>query len=248
MNRELEDKYLGRIAELHQRVVPLLKSLSAETDPTIISEALPKATWVPLDLSVDNPSVCAEGVKNPLEFHDFIFNQIAQMNAQVGYGGVFENRGWYQRSDVFGCGEDVRNLHIGLDLWCRSDVSVVCPIDGVIHSFQNNDNFLDYGPTIILEHRVEELAFYSLYGHLSIDSLAGKKIGQQVYKGQEFGRIGSPPGNGGWPPHLHFQLMLDLLGKIGDFPGVCSPSHRTLYELLCPSPLLLLMGSDKACM
>jgi len=241
MEREYEADLLGRMRLIHERAVPLLRKLSLTTNPNVISPDLPKSFWTPLDLSVNNPLLVAQGVKNPLEFHDFIFDQISKERAHVGYGGVFETREWYQRSDIFGAGQEVRNLHIGLDIWCAAGTSVVCPVEGVVHSFQNNKNFLDYGPTVILEHNVEGETFYSLYGHLSLDSLSDKKVGQKIEKDECFGWIGDPSHNGGWPPHLHFQLMLDMLGNSGDFVGVCSPEKRGLYELVCPSPLLLLL-------
>ena len=37
--------------------------------------------------------------------------------------------------------------------------------------------------------------------------------------GQEIARLGDFPSNGDWPPHLHFQLITDLLDREGDFPG-----------------------------
>ncbi len=241
MEREHDADLIGRMRLMHERVVPLLRELSLMTNPNVISPDFPKSSWVPLDLSVHNPLLVAQGVKPPVEFHDFIFDQIAEKHAQVGYGGVFETREWYQRSNIFGVGHEVRNLHIGLDIWCATGTSVVCPVDGVIHSLQNNNHFLDYGPTIILEHNVAGSTFYSLYGHLSLDSLRDKTVGQKIKKDESFGWIGDSSHNGGWPPHLHFQLMLDMLGKSGDFVGVCSPEKRGFYELVCPSPLLLLL-------
>jgi murein DD-endopeptidase MepM/ murein hydrolase activator NlpD len=202
--KQLDDA-ISLATPLHQRAVPILRRLSAETNPTVLSADLSKSDWIPLDLSVDNPGLAAVDVKNPVGFDNFIFSQITEKGARVGYGGVFENRSWYQRSDVFGSGEEIRNLHIGLDLWCEAGIAVVCPIDGVIHSFQNNDKFLDYGPTIILEHTIEGLTFYSLYGHLSVESLKDKRVGQRIYKDEEFGSIGASSVNGGWPPHLHFS-------------------------------------------
>ena len=38
-------------------------------------------------------------------------------------------------------------------------------------------------------------------------------------------RIGTTAENGGWPPHLHFQLITDLLDRHGDFPGVADPGR-----------------------
>jgi hypothetical protein len=48
--------------------------------------------------------------------------------------------------------------------------------------------------------------------------------------------IGPRPENGNWPPHLHFQVMLDLLGNSGDYPGVAYPDQREVWTSICPDP------------
>ena len=89
-------------------------------------------------------------------------------------------------------------------------------------------------------------AWYTLYGHLSRDSLTGLRTGQRIKAGQEIGRIGPHPENGDWAPHLHFQLMTDLLGREGDFPGVAPPSQREVWLSLSPDPNLVLGIPDLA--
>ncbi|MDO8834538.1 MAG: phosphotransferase, partial [Vicinamibacterales bacterium] len=81
--------------------------------------------------------------------------------------------------------------------------------------------------------------FYTLYGHLSRASVAGLREGQAVAKGTCIARIGAETENGGWPPHLHFQVIADLLGRRGDFPGVARPSDRRVWLSLCPDPNLV---------
>ncbi len=41
---------------------------------------------------------------------------------------------------------------------------------------------------------------------------------------------GLAPTNGDWAPHVHFQIILDLLDLGRDFPGVCRASERELVE------------------
>ncbi|HEY7833217.1 MAG TPA: aminotransferase class III-fold pyridoxal phosphate-dependent enzyme, partial [Ktedonobacterales bacterium] len=119
---------------------------------------------------------------------------------------------------------------------------VYAPLDGVVHSLQNNAAPRDYGPTIILRHTVDagRLTFYTLYGHLSLDSLDGLREGMVVTRGTEIARIGDEQVNGGWPPHVHFQLIADLLDKRGDFPGVARPSQRAVWLSLSPDPNVIL--------
>ena len=82
--------------------------------------------------------------------------------------------------------------------------------------------------------------FWTLYGHLSEASLTGLAVGKTVPRGAVLADLGASPTNGGWAPHLHFQLILDLQGRSGDFPGVCKVSERDNWAEICPSPYGLL--------
>jgi murein DD-endopeptidase MepM/ murein hydrolase activator NlpD len=79
-----------------------------------------------------------------------------------------------------------------------------------------------------------------LYGHLSLDSLNGKKVGDFVEKGKQIATLGLPPINGDYAPHLHFQIIIDMENKKGDYPGVCSSKTLAFYLQNCPDPNLLL--------
>jgi 4-aminobutyrate aminotransferase-like enzyme len=46
--------------------------------------------------------------------------------------------------------------------------------------------------------------------------------------------------NGGWTPHVHFQIITDLLDLSCDFPGVARPSQRDVWLGLCPDPNLVI--------
>jgi murein DD-endopeptidase MepM/ murein hydrolase activator NlpD len=145
----------------------------------------------------------------------------------------------YHRSNHFK-GEEPRTIHLGVDIWTEAGTPVFAPLSGKVHSFRDNAGFGDYGPTIILEHLLDDTLFYTLYGHLSRASLAGLHQGQLFEKGAVLGEIGPYPENGDWPPHLHFQIITDMLGMEGDFPGVASVSKRNFYLSICPDPMLIL--------
>ena len=98
----------------------------------------------------------------------------------------------------------------------------------------------NYGPTIILEHQVENLTFYTLYGHLSLDSINKIKIGQQFKKSETIATLGDATVNGDYAPHLHFQIIKDMGVHKGDYPGVCSAADLDFYLKNCPDPNLLL--------
>lgn len=171
-----------------------------------------------------------------------IFRRMKDAGARVGVGRYNEARLVYT-SDVFktDAGEN-RTIHIGIDLFMEAGSPVFAPLDGRVHSAANNAAALDYGPTVILEHSVDQgrVRFFTLYGHLTEDSLAGLHPGKPVKRGERIASIGSPPTNGGWPPHLHFQIICDMLGNTGDFPGVAPASLRNVWLSICPDPNLIL--------
>jgi murein DD-endopeptidase MepM/ murein hydrolase activator NlpD len=146
----------------------------------------------------------------------------------------------YKKSTHFGSGENVRSIHLGVDVWCNENTNVYAPFDGVIHSFKVNDNFGDYGPTIILRHELDGIVFFTLYGHLKLASLKTLHIGQTIKSGSVFTQIGSHLENGNWPAHLHFQIISDMQNNFGDFPGVCSQKELNNYLKTCPNPSLIL--------
>jgi murein DD-endopeptidase MepM/ murein hydrolase activator NlpD len=113
-------------------------------------------------------------------------------------------------------------------------------LEALVHSFQNNTAWSDYGPTIILEHSLSNQRFFTLYGHLSLESLEGLYEGKRIEKGEKIAEFGNYPINGDWSPHLHFQIILDLLGKKGDFFGVCTPQEQEVFAKICPNPNLIL--------
>lgn len=170
----------------------------------------------------------------------YIDTTLAKAGRTWGLGGYGEDRFLYEKSELFRSSSEYRSIHLGLDIELPAGTEIYAPIDGQIHSFQNNAHFLDYGPTIILEHSVDGVVFWTLYGHLSLESLDGLLERKPIISGTRIATLGAPPVNGSWPPHLHFQLIGDLMGKKGDYPGVATPSERERYLSVCPDPEILL--------
>ncbi|MBD0823851.1 peptidoglycan DD-metalloendopeptidase family protein [Aestuariibaculum marinum] len=198
--------------------------------------------YIPIDLSETNEKLKDVDVSSSESFNQYIESYLRAHNGDVAYGGYLELRNIYKRSLHFNQ-QDVhteRNIHLGLDLWCPEGTKVLAALDGEIHSFKNNTNYGDYGPTIILKHQVEGLEFYTLYGHLSLESIASVTVGEKVKQGQSIGTLGEAQVNGDYPPHLHFQIIKDLQGLQGDYPGVCSKVDLEFYKTNCPDPNLLL--------
>ncbi len=207
----------------------------------VIANHIDYAHYTALDLSVTNEHLAQNKPATAQDYERYIQQHLDNHQAQIAFGGYNETRNLYQRSTVFkNDNTDERNIHIGLDLWINEAAPIYAALDGKIHSFQNNEALGDYGPTIILQHIIDGFTFHTLYGHLSLDSLKEKKVGTFVKKGQQIATLGLPPINGDYAPHLHFQIIIDMENKTGDYPGVCSSKTLAFYLQNSPDPNLLL--------
>lgn len=195
---------------------------------------------VRFDFSKQNPDIQNVDMSDFHTLQTYINDALSRNGKKWGLGGYDENRFFYEKSELFRSGNEYRSIHLGLDIWLPAGTSFFSPLPARVHSFQNNAHFLDYGPTIILEHKIGDVTFWTLYGHLSAESLEGLFEGKAIAGGQQFATLGTPPINGSWPPHLHWQIIGDLFGKKGDYPGVAVPSEREKYLAVCPNPEMLL--------
>lgn len=196
-----------------------------------------------MDFTPANTALPDEVLKDTMQFTHWINDQLHAAGARYGIGGYAEHRTIYSRSHVFDAAnkeEEPRRLHLGIDIWGKPYTHVHAPIDGIVHSFAFNDRFGDYGATIILSHQLSGTSFHTLYGHLSLNSIKNLNEGDRVEAGDIIAEFGIPVENGHWPPHLHFQLIKDLQGNKGDYPGVCKYSEREIYLANCPDPDLIL--------
>lgn len=194
----------------------------------------------PMDFTAANTDLTPDILDNELLFSDYITQLLAKHNAAFGIGGYGEHRTIYSRSTHFDTEGEPRRLHLGIDIWGPVGTPVYAPLNGTIHSFQFNDQMGDYGATIILKHVLDGVPFHTLYGHLSVADLEELKVDAPVPAGQIIAHFGPLSENGHWPPHLHFQLVTDMEGKAGDYPGVCRYSERAKYMANCPDPNLIL--------
>jgi murein DD-endopeptidase MepM/ murein hydrolase activator NlpD len=210
-------------------------------DIKVIDSTIPYSEYTPLDLSTSNLGLNQLKITDSSQFEAYVELLLEKNKAKVAHGGYNEIRNLYKRSTVFNdLNTEERNIHIGLDLWIKAGTPVLAALDGKVHSFQYNNNLGDYGPTIILEHQLENHVFYTLYGHLSLESIASIKTGDLFTKGQQLATLGDNSVNGDYAPHLHFQIIKNIEDDFGDYPGVCSKNKLAYYLENCPDPNLLL--------
>lgn len=202
---------------------------------------LASAPGLALDLSDHNPRLHGFDPADTAAFSHWVDEERRRAGAVYAVGGYGENRSLYRLSRHFdGDGQGARTLHLGVDLWLEAGTPVQALLPGVVHSTADNARFGDYGPTLILEHRIGGRVFHTLYGHLARRSLAQTRPGQAVVAEQLIGWLGTAEENLGWPPHLHVQIIEDLEGHQGDYPGVCRPDEAARFLANCPDPNHLL--------
>jgi len=218
---------------------PSVLEFDARTEPSIV-----------FDLSVTSPmlSAATSGNAEPV-LTKHLFTEMREAGVRVAIGRYDEPRLLYV-APAFALGprptDEHRTIHIGLDLFADAGTPVFAPLDGDIAAFKDNGMNQDYGPVIILRHHTDDgEEFFTLYGHLSRESLDGLSVGKRVKAGEQIATLGAANVNGGWTPHLHLQIITDLLELGTDFPGVARPSQRTVWTSLCPDPNLIVRAPEE---
>jgi murein DD-endopeptidase MepM/ murein hydrolase activator NlpD len=192
---------------------------------------------VRLDFTAANTAITAAVLASTAALEQQVSSSL--QGYTYGIGGYGENRILYKRSAHFD-GDEPRTIHLGIDLWAPVGTPVFAPLGGMVHSMAFNNNFGDYGATIILQHQLDTIVFHTLYGHVSLNDIAALSEGMYINRGQQFAQVGNSSENGDWPPHLHFQIVADMELKEGDYPGVCSLGEQEKYLANCPDPDLIL--------
>lgn len=196
-----------------------------------------------MDFTERNRDLTSEVLEDTTRFTAYIDQQLQAANCRFGIGGYAEHRTIYSRSRAFDAerpGEEPRRLHLGIDIWGPVGTPVYAFLGGMVHSYAFNDQFGDYGATLVLLHQLDGMPFYTLYGHIGLKDIQALTSGQYITFGQRFAHFGPPQENGHWPIHLHFQVILDMELREGDYPGVCRYSEREKYLANCPDPDLIL--------
>ena len=225
-----------RIRELREEI----KESALEAFP-LTGEKLTAANCMVLDLGVDGRLIDGDPLMNTADrLGERIEEECKKENKKYGLGRFAEARILYSspvfQHEQFTYQED-RTIHLGADLFTGAGTPIYAPLDAHVHLFKYNPGELDYGHLIILKHSTAAgREFYTLYGHLAKKSLEGLGRGKKIKKGEVFAWTGRVDENGGWSPHLHFQVLTDLMDYGTDIPGVCKPWEADAWKLLSPDP------------
>jgi len=199
-----------------------------------------KDALLPMDFTANNTALTPEIYNDINAFSAYINRLLQNSNCRYGIGGYGELRVIYAGSPHFDADGEPRRLHLGIDIWGPAGTPVYAFMGGSIHSFAFNNNKGDYGGTLILLHQLDGFVFHTLYRHISVKDIDNLSATQYVVRGQQIAHFGEPEENGQWPPHLHFQVIIDMQLKQGDYPGVCKYSEQAKYLQNCPDPDLIL--------
>ncbi|MGJ8683920.1 MAG: peptidoglycan DD-metalloendopeptidase family protein [Nonlabens sp.] len=206
----------------------------------LIDPELSNKGYFPINLSVSNPFWDENDVSDIAIFEQYLKEKRQESSSFVAHGGYLEQRALYRKNARFQTGI-TRDIHMGIDLWAPAGTSVHAVMDGVIHSFAHNNDAGNYGPTLILEHDWNGKKIYSLYGHLAISDMEHWSVGLRFRESENIATLGTPQENGGYSPHLHFQVMTDMREYRGDFPGVAATEELASYKnvILDPYPFII---------
>tara|TARA_B110000090_G_scaffold157738_1_gene173540 strand:+ start:6172 stop:6939 length:768 start_codon:yes stop_codon:yes gene_type:complete len=196
-----------------------------------------------IDLSTTSEFIGGIEEFNDLDFFQKKLEKLQkEVPTKIITGGYLEKRALYT-SDIYKResenGLEKRNVHLGLDFWLPENTPVHAFLDGEVVCVTDDAHHKGYGGLLILKHRVADFHFYTLYGHNTVKSVKKHLIGSKVKKGTQIAVLANAAENGGWVPHLHFEIMLTRLDYTNDFPGVTFESELAIWKRICPDPNLL---------
>lgn len=209
---------------------------------TTLFPELKKRNLHHLDLSVFSSWVGREHEFNDLDHFQFKINQLQkEVPDKIIAGGYLEPRPLYTSnaySKIGNEGRERRCLHLGVDFWVPANTPVHSLLKGTVVISVKDNGIKAYGGLIVLKHQVKNFSFYTLYGHLSHQSIEKLSPGVVINENEIIGKIGTEEENGNWAPHLHFQVILSLMNYDNDFPGVTYTKQINTWNSICPDPNL----------
>lgn len=224
----------------HDQIVAWLASGACQPE-SLFALDLNRAARCLLSLTSGAPGM--QHASDPAAYWHWLEQRFASDGAGFAIGLYGEDRDVYKGEQFrTPATPEWRSQHLGIDIFIAAGTELRTPLAGTVLSVADNTAPYDYGPTVILEHQAGDAGpkFWTLYGHLARETLTHVRAGMAVSAGAPIGWIGDHTVNGGWAPHLHFQIVTDRLGQAGEFPGVGQPSLWPVWRQISPDPNLIL--------
>ena len=201
-----------------------------------------------IDMSVSSKWIGHQQEFNNIDLLQFKIDQLQkEVPTKIIAGGYLEPRAIYTSTaydKVGNKGRESRSIHLGIDFWLPENTPVHALYDGEVVIAVNDAGDKEYGGLVVLKHQTKEFAFYTLYGHNTVESATKHKLGDVILKGEKIAELGNYPENGNWAPHLHFQIMLSLFDYKIDYPGVAYLSQIDVWKSVCQDPNLVFKSED----
>ncbi len=224
-----------------EKVVQWL-STQRQNFPAVVDLDFKKDPLLLLDLGISSPCFIDPRESQDTRRLNITINRaLEDANCVAGIGAYGEYRLLYDDPAFVDYGGHPRTRHLGIDIFMSAGSCVYAPVAGVVHSTANHNRRFDYGGCIILRHEIPQtdIVFFTLYGHLSPGSLR-LKTGDMVRAGEAMAVLGELDENGCWPPHLHFEIVTNMLDQTDNFAGAGSAAYAEVWQQLCPNPNLIL--------
>ena len=158
---------------------------------------------------------------------------------EYSIGRYNEKRPGMYVTELFTEAQPPRDIHVGIDIGGPAGTPVHAFYDGRVYMTGINPAAGDYGGTVITEHDLGGEKIWALHGHLSHASTRALVPGQAIRKGDVIGWFGAKSENGGWNPHLHFQLSWEQPAKC-DLPGAVNERDLAHALAVYPDPRCVL--------
>ena len=188
-----------------------------------------------------NPMTVASAAAEPQRASDWWDAHAAGHGIALGIGPWGEARTVYS-GDMFRSrlieGER-RDRHLGLDLFMPTGTKLFTPLAATVKSVEIEEDPLGYGGLVALLHEPEGCPpFVTLWGHLAHEVVSRLKP-DRLEAGALVAEMGAHAENGGWAPHLHFQISVDPDIAARDILGVGEARYLDVWQSLFPNAATL---------
>jgi 4-aminobutyrate aminotransferase-like enzyme/Ser/Thr protein kinase RdoA (MazF antagonist) len=233
--------------EPHPYSIDLIQLLLANQNQIhpILNDEISLKEHMVFNLSLENPEFNSSKSTNDWkEVIPYIYKSLKDNNKEIGISRHNEVRLDYINAPINSFNTPM--VHLGINLFLNPGKPIYSPIEGILVSITQDNKINNYD--IILEHQFgnSKLRFYTLYKNLKIETIKGFKIGKLVKKGKLLGHVGRLENNEIPLSYVHFQIIIDLLGKMEKFPSIINANQKKIWLSLCPDPNIILKIPQKS--